>query len=101
MAWVFPPTQWHMITFALHGDLEQLGSGVLGVGVVLSRPDAVDRDRVDPVDLLDVAADRSLNEGGLGVRVGAGEHEDDAVLQPPTPVIATWSSRVVPSPARR
>ena len=84
---------------ALHGNLEQLGSGVLALGVVLSPPDTVERDRLDPVNLLDVAANRSLDEGGLAVQLGAGEREDDVFCQPPTPVIATLSSRVVPSPA--
>ena len=50
---------------ALHGDPQQLGSGVLGVGIVLGLPDTVDRDRVDPVGRLDVAVHGSLDEGGL------------------------------------
>ena len=65
---------------SLHGDLEQLGSGVLAVGIVLGLPDTVDRDRVEPVDGLGVAVDGSLDEGGLRVEVGAGEREEHAVL---------------------
>jgi hypothetical protein len=32
----------------LHGDPEQLGSGVLAVGIVLGLPDTVDRDASSP-----------------------------------------------------
>ena len=64
----------------LHRDPEQLGSGVLGVGVVLGLPDPVDPDRVEPGNGLGVAVDGSLDEGGLRVEVGAGEREEHAVL---------------------
>ena len=64
----------------LHRDLEQLGSGVLAVGIVLGLPDPVDRDRVEPVNGLRVAVDGSLDEGGLRVEVGPGEREEHAVL---------------------
>ena len=64
----------------MHGDPEQLGSGVLAVGIVLGLPDTVDRDRVEPVDGVGVAVDGSLDERGLRVEVGAGEREEHAVF---------------------
>ena len=65
---------------ALHGDPQQRGPGVLGIGVVLRLADAVDGDGVDADAGFDVAVDGSLHEGGLGVEIGAGQREEHVVL---------------------